>query len=355
MFKEVITIRNRPTIQMVADKAGVSRGTVDRVLNNRSHVSPEIYERVLDAIKETGYIPVHKFHQITLQNSTHTPIKLGVLLPNWTGHFKAEILRGIEAARTEFESFRVEILTEECETNIPHEIIERIDRLVSDGIQGLSLCTFAHPVINARINSLIEQGIPVVTYNSDLPDSRRLLFFGQDYPKSGRIAAELLSKCVSENAKILVAIGSKEFDGHRQRLRGFHERMRELGFGDSQFHLIETLNDYQITYRKVLRHLEEMPDTNAVYMVNRSVSGCSEAVRTAGKKGKLRIICHDLPESTKFLLRDGSIDFTITQDIYQQGYLPLAFLREYLQKKIKPDSFNITSRMSIICSQNIEG
>lgn len=339
---------------MVADKAGVSRGTVDRVLNNRSHVSPEIHEKVMRALKETGYIPVHKFHQITLQNSTHTPIKLGVLLPNWTGHFKTEIMRGIESARSDFEGFRVEIFTEECETNIPHEIIEKIDLLLSKGIQGLSLCTFDHPAINEKINSLIEQNIPVVTYNSDLPDSGRLIFIGQDYPKSGRIAAELLSKCVPKDAKILVAIGSKEFDGHRQRLHGFEDRMRELGFADSQFQLIETLNDYQITYKKVLQYLEEAPDINAIYMVNRSVSGCAEAVRTAGKKGKLRIICHDLPESTKFLLKDGSIDFTITQDIYQQGYLPLAFLREYLQKKIDPAAFDITTRMSIICSQNIE-
>ncbi|MCA5963974.1 helix-turn-helix domain-containing protein [Blautia sp. RD014234] len=49
-------INKKPTIQMVADKAGVSRGTVDRVLNNRSHVSPDVYERVMAAIQETGYL-----------------------------------------------------------------------------------------------------------------------------------------------------------------------------------------------------------------------------------------------------------------------------------------------------------
>lgn len=43
----------RPTIQMVADLAGVSRGTVDRVLNERSYVSAQVRERVLSAIRET--------------------------------------------------------------------------------------------------------------------------------------------------------------------------------------------------------------------------------------------------------------------------------------------------------------
>ena len=46
----------RPTLQAVADKAGVSRGTVDRVLNNRANVSAEVFERVTKALEETGYV-----------------------------------------------------------------------------------------------------------------------------------------------------------------------------------------------------------------------------------------------------------------------------------------------------------
>lgn len=56
-------INKKPTIQMVADKAGVSRGTVDRVLNNRSHVSPDVYDRVMAAIQETGYLTPRSTYQ----------------------------------------------------------------------------------------------------------------------------------------------------------------------------------------------------------------------------------------------------------------------------------------------------
>ena len=45
------------TINMVADRAGVSRGTVDRVLNQRPHVKPELYDRIVQAMKELGYMP----------------------------------------------------------------------------------------------------------------------------------------------------------------------------------------------------------------------------------------------------------------------------------------------------------
>lgn len=52
----------RATIQMVAALAGVSRGTVDRVLNNRSYVRADVRERVLAAIAETGYVSPREAH-----------------------------------------------------------------------------------------------------------------------------------------------------------------------------------------------------------------------------------------------------------------------------------------------------
>lgn len=57
--------------------------------------------------------------------------------------------------------------------------------------------------------------------------------------------------------------------------------------------------------------------------------------------------------NTKLLLEDGSIDFTITQNLYRQGYLPIIYLKEYLKNDTLPDSTNITPHISIICSQNI--
>ena len=83
-----------------------------------------------------------------------------------------------------------------CETDIPRETIELLDELVNWGAQGIALCALNDISIEARIGELAAQGIPCITFNSDLPNSRRLCFVGQNYTQSGRIAAELLSKCV---------------------------------------------------------------------------------------------------------------------------------------------------------------
>ena len=49
-------------MQMIADMAGVSRGTVDRVLNNRSYVRQDVRERILEIISETGYRQPSRSH-----------------------------------------------------------------------------------------------------------------------------------------------------------------------------------------------------------------------------------------------------------------------------------------------------
>lgn len=344
----------RPTIQMVAERAGVSRGTVDRVLNNRSYVKAEVRARILAAMQELGYVSPRDAHQRTLTESHFSPIRLGVVLPNWPDdHFKTEVARGIQTARAELADFHVDVMVSQCQTDIPGEVIERIDQLIAEGAQGIAICTVADISIEAKIDQLSTQGIPTITFNSDLPGSKRLCFIGQDYRRSGRIAAELLSKCIDKNAKILAAVGNLEFDGHRTRLDGFCERMHELGFDNGQIEIVETFNDYHTTYRKVSEAFIRCPDLSAVYMANQSVAGCTEAIHAAAPKSRIHVICHDISESTKRLLRSGDVDLAISQDIYRQGYLPLILLRELLQKGKAPVVDQPGSNISIFCAENL--
>ena len=83
----------------------------------------------------------------------------------------------------ELEKRDVEVRVCTCETDIPRETIELLDELVNWGAQGIALCALNDISIEARIGELAEQGIPCITFNSDLPNSRRLCFVGQNYTK----------------------------------------------------------------------------------------------------------------------------------------------------------------------------
>lgn len=342
----------RPTIQMVADLAGVSRGTVDRVLNERSYVSAQVRERVLSAIRETGYISPQEAHRGQLRQA-FAPLTLGVLLPNWENQFRTEVDRGIALAQAELEDSAVRVLVRRCRTDLPQEAIGLLEELLREGAAGVAVCALNDPSVERRISELAEAGVPCITFNSDLPGSQRLCFVGQDIRQTGRVAAELMGKCVPPEAVVLAAVGNRKFDGHRQRLDGFRERMEELGFKPRQILVAETFNDYETTYSVVGETLSAHPELRGIYMANLSAAGCAEAVRAAGRKGDIRVICHDINEGIRQLLLEGAVDFTIPQDLVQQGRLPLILLRDLLRRGKRPDPARFYSPISILCAENL--
>ena len=93
-------MNKRPTIQTIAELAGVSRGTVDRVLNNRSYVRADVRARVLNAIQETGYLSPKEAHRQAAEAKLPLkPVRLGVLLP--TG--------AVRSTRMSREAFRLRV------------------------------------------------------------------------------------------------------------------------------------------------------------------------------------------------------------------------------------------------------
>ena len=156
-------MNKRPTIQTVAERAGVSRGTVDRVLNNRSYVRADVRERVLSAIRETGYLSPREAHRQAAAEQPSLPrVKVGIVLPNWGGPFREEVTRGIEAASRALAERNAEIRVRICESDVPAETIELLDGLLSWGAQGIALCALNDIMIEARVNELAEQGLSLI-------------------------------------------------------------------------------------------------------------------------------------------------------------------------------------------------
>lgn len=88
-------------------------------------------------------------------------------------------------------------------------------------------------------------------------------------------------------------------------------------------------------------------------MANFSVSGCCAAIERAGKTGQVHVVCHDINESIRQLVRSGAVDFTIPQDLKRQGYAPLLLLRDQLRKKKPLESQQFQGRIDILCAENL--
>ena len=87
-----MVVKRPTTIKDVAKKAGVSISTVSRVINDSKPVTNEVKQRVLDVIKETGYVPNPLARSLVTKKSQ----LIGVIVPEVTDTFAAEVLNGIE-------------------------------------------------------------------------------------------------------------------------------------------------------------------------------------------------------------------------------------------------------------------
>ena len=87
------------TLQQIAEAAGVSRGTVDRALNNRGRINPEVAEMVKKTAEEMGY--VHKLRK--RQKNTSGKKKIGIVTQLSGSSFMLEVNRGIQTGKKELE------------------------------------------------------------------------------------------------------------------------------------------------------------------------------------------------------------------------------------------------------------
>ena len=96
----------RATIKMIAEKAGVSIGTVDRVLHDRPYVKAEVRERILRVMEELDYRPNRMASALALSG---TPRHLTVIQPVWVGYVREEMAAGVARFLEEHRDYNVTV------------------------------------------------------------------------------------------------------------------------------------------------------------------------------------------------------------------------------------------------------
>ncbi len=338
----------RVTINMIAEKAGVSRGTVDRVLHNRQDVAPEVREHVLAVAKIMGYLnPLEEEKKEKL---------IGVILPGnrwFDDYLKKEWMRGLRDAREIVEplGYRVELV--ECETDIPGDIVSAAEKFLQKKPAGIAMTGMDTVSVRDCIDRIAQEEIPVVTYNSDLAGTKRSCFVGQDPYRSGRVAANMLLPGLRKGDRILAVAGNLDYAAHNSRICGFRDACREEGILEEQIIVKESHNEYFLTYEIVRAALDKIPDLHAVYMANESVPACAEALNGEKAKRRILVVGNDLTGASRRCLLEGTIDFIIEQNVYWQGYQPLLLLKKLIEMPGFPVQENAFTNISVVNAESI--
>lgn len=328
------------TIKEIAVLAGVSRGTVDRVLNNRGSVKPATAEKINEIAKALDYKPNKAGLALAAQKKK---LKLGVILFSTDNPFFADVLKGVNEKAQDLAGYNCTVLIRQIPINVEAQL-SAIDELLREEVNGIALAPQNDDRIRIRINELYEKGIPVVTLNTDIENSRRIAYVGSNYTKSGATAAGLLRLMAHGNVHIGIITGSSDILCHTERIAGFTSTLRPYQEHMHIVSIVETQDDEIESYEQTSRLLKEHPEINALFFAAGGVYGGCRAITSLGYAGKLCVIAFDKADTTEHFLQEGVLSAVICQQPRIQGRRPLDLLFNYLTSGELPEKeFNYTA------------
>lgn len=180
--------------------------------------------------------------------------------------FFADVLQGVHKKAEDLAGYNCSVLVKQIPINVDAQL-SAIDELLREEVNGIAIAPQNDGRIRTRINELSKQGIPVVTFNTDIENSARIAYVGSNYTKSGRTAAGLLRLMTHGDVLIGIITGSSEILCHTERIAGFTDALKPCQKHMQIVSIAETQDDEIESYEQTLRLLKEHPKTNALFLL----------------------------------------------------------------------------------------
>lgn len=310
------------TIKEIAHQAGLSLATVDRVLHGRDHVRETTRDRVQAAAQE-----LERQHAATQLRQKRVTLDIVIQAPERFSHavraaFEAEL--PLMRPATFRARFHLAEVMEDRET------IALLRAIARRGTQGIVLKAPATAGIEACLADLRTQGIPTVTYVTDVAAPLRLAYVGMQNAKAGATAAYLLGKMAPRTpTRVLITLSSQMFEGEEARRAGFCRAMAE----HAPHLLLTTVSGGfgvdRATGALIQQALADHPDITCVYSCGGGNAAILAAFAAVGRKIDV-FAAHDLDRSNTELLRQGQISFVIHHNFRQDARrVSLHFSKHY--------------------------
>jgi ribose transport system substrate-binding protein len=199
------------------------------------------------------------------------------------------------------------------------EQMKLLDQAIAARVDGIIVQGLNHDLFTPLINKSVEQGIPVITIDSDAPKSRRATYVGTDNFESGKRLAHRIVEDTGGKGKIGVIIGNEDAENQRLRLEGFK-------YVTSKFPAMEIVEVLPSNISRIQAELqaEEMLKkhgdiTIMVGMSALDALGILQAKKNLGLE-RMRIYGFDDLDETLRAISKGEIEATIVQKPYVMGY-----------------------------------
>jgi LacI family transcriptional regulator len=305
------------TVREIAELAGVSIGTVDRVLYKRGRVSAETKVKVEAIIERYQFTPNPIARRLKRNRAYH----FCALLPqrDQDAGYWGQALQGIQKAATEIAPLGVETEIIEFDRYSQGEFRAAAETVLEKKPDGLILS----PIMPDRIRLFIEEirhmGIPCIFFDADLPGIAPVCAIGQDPFRGGYLAGRLMHLFAGEITGPVAVLDAHGEDYHiTQRRDGFLQYAREHRFSV----LVQEYSGYkgtEISAEEINLFLKDHQDLVGIFITNCMAHRVAEVVENHKQPKDFFLIGYDLIPKNHLLLHEGRIDAIISQRPEDQG------------------------------------
>jgi LacI family transcriptional regulator len=302
----------RPTIPDLAEAAGVSVATVNRVLSGAANVRLATSERVQQAAESIGFYGLGSIQSRVA--AARPRLRFGVLLLQPHRPFYQNVARALEQAAAEAMGAEVELRIEFLEDLTPQNVATRALALAQD-CQAVCVTTAVHPLVTEALEQIQARGIPVFALISQISVTGQMSYIGLDNWKVGRTSAWTFAHVCKAPGKIGILMGNPRYRNQEMNEAGFRSYFREHAPG---FTLLEPLNTFEsaaVAQELTERLLAAHPDLAGLYISGGGISGALAALRSSGRAGTLAVVGYDLMEVTRAALLDGTMTLVISHPL----------------------------------------
>lgn len=339
----------------IAKLAGVSVGTVDRVLHNRGRVSEEKRSKIEKVLKEINYEP----NMVARFLASKKEYTFAVLIPSFfKGEYWELVTTGIDKATAELKNFNVAVEYFFFDQQDESSFRNAVKRLDKQEFAGVVIATIFGDSVIGLSQKLEEKKIPYIYIDSDIPNQHNLAYFGADSHMSGIIAAKLMMREIGETGDVI--IGKIKYKGTSNsvqmetREQGFKDYLNRNGF-KGRIHCIEIdseqSEDVLLALKSILMNTGKQL---GAIVFNSRIYELVELFGNLNYENKnIKLIGYDSIEKNVEALKNDKVLFLISQRSIQQGYDAIKSLSNHL---LFNQNINKTNFMpiDILMKENIE-
>ena len=305
---------HRYKVREIAQQSGLSEATVDRVLNERPGVRENTKAEVLQAIADLD----KQRAQLRL-NGRRYLIDVVMQTPQ---RFSDAFRAAVEAELPAFAPAMLRARFHLWESGSTAQMVDALSHI--RGSHGVILKAQDEPVVAEAVDRLVEAGVPVVTYATDVPGSSRCGYVGIDNHGAGVTAAYLMNQWLGPSpSDVLITLSRTVFRGEGEREVGFRTALR--GSGRSIVEVSDSDGIDATNERLVLEALEQHPGVEAVYSVGGGNTATVAAFEKLGRACKV-FVAHDLDADNRRLLREGRISVVLHNDLRVDARLAMRLI-----------------------------